>query len=337
MNNINFKFDDIKSCELTGVFSDDEYVYDIEVDDETHTFICNDILVHNSAYITFQPLVDAYEIPIEQQIDFCLAVYEAGMADFLEDVFDKYAAKFNCKKNLEKFELEKISRTIIMLAKKNYMCDVAWVDSPAYFDPLHHITYTGFDVVKGITPEFCRKCMKDFTEFCFSYLNKGQTPSYDSINTKIKEYKMKFVVQPPDEISRGTNLSGYNEYILNDKTLPIKYQKIMDPNDKRYGEDVVCPIHVRASAVYNNLLYTTAKKYRSKYQFIKKGDKVNFYYTSPDEVFAFIPGNYPIEFAPKMDTNVQFEKMILNPLNRIISALGYPPVTPRLTYSQALF
>ena len=30
---------------------DDEYVYDLEVEDGSHTFFANDILVHNSIYV----------------------------------------------------------------------------------------------------------------------------------------------------------------------------------------------------------------------------------------------------------------------------------------------
>ena len=50
------KFDyiieDIESVEQLEDF-DNEYVYDIEVDDNSHTFIANDILVHNSVYTTY--------------------------------------------------------------------------------------------------------------------------------------------------------------------------------------------------------------------------------------------------------------------------------------------
>ena len=49
-------FDDIEICECVGCF-EDEYVYDIEMLDETHTFIANDILVHNSLYISYENLV----------------------------------------------------------------------------------------------------------------------------------------------------------------------------------------------------------------------------------------------------------------------------------------
>ena len=44
----NYKIENIASIERLDDF-DDEYVYDVEVDD-THTFVANDSLVHNSIY-----------------------------------------------------------------------------------------------------------------------------------------------------------------------------------------------------------------------------------------------------------------------------------------------
>jgi hypothetical protein len=55
MNNLEYIFDEIEICECVGSF-EDEYVYDIEMIDETHTFIANDILVHNSLYISYELL-----------------------------------------------------------------------------------------------------------------------------------------------------------------------------------------------------------------------------------------------------------------------------------------
>lgn len=48
---------DIKFCDNIGEFND-EYVYDIEMDDDYHTFVANNILVHNSIYASFKSIVD---------------------------------------------------------------------------------------------------------------------------------------------------------------------------------------------------------------------------------------------------------------------------------------
>src|SRR5574344_1056390 len=52
-----YHFEDVSSCQEIGRY-DEEYVYDVEVDDDNnHTFIANDILVHNSLFISFYPAV----------------------------------------------------------------------------------------------------------------------------------------------------------------------------------------------------------------------------------------------------------------------------------------
>lgn len=52
------KVGNILCCENVGNF-EDEYVYDIEMDDENHTFVANNILVHNSIYASFEEVVNA--------------------------------------------------------------------------------------------------------------------------------------------------------------------------------------------------------------------------------------------------------------------------------------
>jgi hypothetical protein len=53
-------FDDIEFCEQIGEF-EDEWVYDIEMNDDTHTFIANDMLVHNSVFVGFEPAINSCE------------------------------------------------------------------------------------------------------------------------------------------------------------------------------------------------------------------------------------------------------------------------------------
>ena len=325
--------DEISGCRQDGYF-ENEYVYDIETGDETHTFVANNILVHNSAYVTLNPLIKAYNIPNEQETDFDIAIYKGAMEGMLNDAFEQYAKAFNCDKNLEVFELEKISRSIIMLAKKNYMCDVAWVDTGDHLPPLSHVTYTGYDVVKGGTPDFCREEMKKFTEFVLEKLNKGVKPTQGEIVKKLREIKTRFAMQSPNEISISKSMSNYETFVKDDKSSQtIEYFEIRNKN----GTIIPAPIHVRAAAIYNNMLFNKAKKYITKYNLLKSGDKVKMYYINENEVFGFVPDHYPAEFAPKMDLDTQFDKVLLSPLNRIVSALGYSEIPPTLTYTSRLF
>ena len=296
----------------------------------------------DSAYITLQPLIDACNIPLEQQLEFDLAFYDEILESYMDEKFDNYAKVYHCKKNLEKFELEKISRTIIMLAKKNYMCDVQWIDSGARFDPLEHITYTGFDVVKGTTTDYCREEMKNFVSYVFSVLNSGRKPTLGEIVTKLKDIKKRFILQNPNDISITKSISNYENFVFDDKSKEIQYYEFKMDEDEN-GNKVMTnkklpvPIHVRAAAVYNNMLFNKAKKYKSKYSFLKSGDKVRYYHIDQDNVFGFVPDMFPLEFAPPIDIDTQFEKMLLSPLNRIVSALGYNEIPPTLAYTPGLF
>ena len=279
----------------------------------------------DSAYISLQPVIDTCNIPIEQETYFVLAINEGVLSEYLEQMFDRYAADFNCPKNLEKFELEKIARSVIMLAKKKYIMDISWKEPDVHVAPVHSLVYKGIEVIQGSTPDFCRECMKEFIKFMLEKIDAGQKPEYDAIIRKLKELKTKFSMQNPNEISKSFGMSDYEKYILDDK------------KEIKYTPDTVCPIHVRAAAVYNNMLYNKAKRYKSKYNIIHKGDKVKFYYTADNGVFAFLPNEFPGEFAPKMDIDLQFEKMVLEPLNRIIEASGYPKVSSALTFSVGLW
>ena len=108
-------------------------------------------------------------------------------------------------------------------------------------------------------------------------------------------------------------------------------------NAKEKEKKLAVPIHIRSAAVYNNMLLTKQKKYLSKYELLKSGDKVRFYYTGENDVFGFVPDNFPVEFAPPVDIDVQFEKSILAPINRIVTAMGYDEIPPGLTYNVGLF
>lgn len=296
----------------------------------------------DSAYITLQPIIDACSIPMEQQLDFDLAFYSEILEDYMDEKFDNYAKSFHCVENLEKFELEKISRTIIMLAKKNYMCDVEWVDTDERYAPLEHITYTGFDVVKGATTDYCRNEMKNFVSFVMGMLNEGKKPTLGDIVQALRKIKNRFRMQDYNEISKTQSMSNYENFVMDDKgpeLLFFEKKTATDENGNVYetGDKLAVPIHVRAAAEYNHLLFTKEKRSRSKYPLLKSGDKVRFYYTGEDTVFGFVPDMFPGKFAPNMDVDIQFEKMILSPLNRIIVALGYNEIPPTLTYTPSLF
>lgn len=322
---IDFEFEEIEVCEAIGEFND-EYVYDLEVDD-THTFFANDMLVHNSLYAEFNRIIQQLGVPKENELQFTLDLWNEGLRPYLDNKFDDYAKMFNCDKNLQVLELEKVATTAIMVAKKHYSMMEGWKEPNVYLSPGEDVIYKGLELIQGSCPQFVRECQADFYTTVHMWYSEHNTPmGFTELFAKLRKYKADFMKQPPEEISKTMTCNGYEKFILNDTNEIVIEQH--------------CPIHVKASAIANYFLNKPENaKYKAKYNKIRTRDKVKWYYTTnPDyPVFAFLPGAYPLEYALPIDYNKQFENMILTPLNKILAILKHPELTPELCYTAALF
>lgn len=281
------------------------------------------LIVYNdtdSTYVTFEPLLKSCDAPKDRNkiIDFILKLKELRLNKYLSTKFEEYAKERNTH-DLQNLELEKISYSALMLAKKKYILDIAWKDPGVRYDPQKKVTPTGVEIVQGSTPKFARKVLKEMLNIV---LEKGKSLEYGDIVKKLKEYKEVFVIQEPDDVSKTMSIGDYEKYILEDR----KELKIADK----------CPINVRAAALYNYKLFNT--KWKGKYNLIKTGDKIKFYYSKGEsDIFGFLPGNYPYEFALPVNYDIQFEKTIVEPLNRFIEPLGFNPIPGNLIYARSLF
>lgn|SRR5574344_112866 len=304
----------------------DEYVYDIEVEDN-HMFFANDILVHNSIYYEFGRITSQLNIPLEKQAEFIVKLWELGAGPYMDDCYNKYAKAYNCDNNIQVLELEKIARTGIFTAKKHYAMEESFKEPDIFLKPMEEVLYKGLEIVQGSTPPGARKFQEDFISWCLKWFtNHNTNPDYKEIVNKIKNYKNEFVLMDPESICKGSSLNGYEKYILDDKN--------------RLTIGLHCPIHVNGAGAYNFILNQPEnKKYKMKYNMIKTGDKIKFYKTKDIKfpVFSFLPNSFPLEIAPPIDMDQQFNDLVLDPINRIIVAIGYKELNPALTYTRALF
>ena len=278
----------------------------------------------DSLYVEFGRLTKYFNIPVDKQTKFVVDLWENGLQPYMFKIYDEYARMYNCDKNEEVLELEKICRTALLYAKKHYAMEEVWEEPGVYLGDMEEIVYKGLEVIQGSTPPYARKCQKDMIEFVLrSYIN-DERPTYQSLIDKLKKYKSEMEAQPVEDIAKGASIGDYEKFILDDK------QKLV--------VGLHCPIHVKASGFYNHTLLTN-KKFLSKYSRLKTGEKCKWYYTKKPgvDVFAFAPNHFPIEFAPPVDYETQFEKMILNPLNKLIAILGYDELNVNLCYSEELF
>jgi len=271
----------------------------------------------DSAMISFDSILKSCDY-VGNPVDFIIKIKELRLNSYVKEKFEEYAKKYNTT-NIQDLELEKISYSATMVAKKKYILDLAWKEPGVFIKPQEKIKYVGVEIVQGSTPKFARKVLKELQKLA---CEKGKGLLYADVVKKLKEYKKEYVLQNPDDVAKTQSLGDYEKYCLEDK------------KEIRLGDK--CPQNVRASAVYNHAVLNS--KWRTKYNIIKTGDKVKYYYTKDgNEVFGFLPGNFPYEFAPGVDYDLQFEKTIISPFNRIMEAMGFNPIPENLIYARSLF
>ena len=145
----------------------DEYVYDLEVEDGSHTFFANDILVHNSIYVRMDNIlkllfkttkIDWYDKETFSKIKtFVDTKFQNALnnhvADFICDTFKTDQRRIE-------FKREKISSEGEYCAKKRYVVHVR--DNEGL--ECDKFSYTGVDIAKNELPDSIKKLLKDCVE-----------------------------------------------------------------------------------------------------------------------------------------------------------------------------
>lgn len=294
------------------------------IDTPSHVF--KDVVIYNdtdSVYMSMEPLFLScnYKGTIQE---FSIALYKNRLKSYLDESFAVYAKKVGTS-NLQNLEMEKFADSIILLAKKKYIMDITWKDSgkdAITYPSGTKLTIKGIEIIQSSTPPFVRQVLTQFVKYLI--VSKGDL-KLNEVVAKLKEIKKNFKISNIEEICKSSKISDYNKFILKDK------QELLI-GDK-------CPIHVKGAGIYNFTL--SDSKHRKKYQVINSGDKVKYYYTTSKSaehnVFAFLPNAFPYEFAPPIDFEMQFEKLIMDPVNRLITALGLNAIPPTLVVAKSLF
>jgi hypothetical protein len=321
METMKYEFDEVESCEQIGMFND-EYVYDLDMGDST--FIANDILVHNSVYMTFQEILKTIKEDITgKEIEILHEITNYRLKGFFKNAFEIYAKRFNTV-NLQDFELETISFAAILLAKKKYVLDIAWDDSDTYFKEQSKVKPKGVEMVQSSTPPFARKHLINLLKILFVEKRELNMMKYVK---GLKELRKQFELDDIDNTAMGSGIGDYEKGIKDDLDV--------------FTVNSHCPIHVKAAGIYNFRLNQNPEL-KKKYSMIRSGDKVKYYHAVDESrsgmnVFAFLPGEFPYEIAPQVNWDLQFAKSMLSPLNRFLSAMGYAQISDSLVVSRQLF
>lgn len=319
------KFERIAKIEKLTDF-DDEYVYDIEIDDSSHTFIANDILVHNSIYVQFDSAISSIEgaaFTREEALKVCIAIDNYRLSTYFDNCFDRYGRLFNTENRL-KFKLENLSEYGIWLKKKNYAIKVAYDPNPAMElmpKDKRYLIIKGLEPVKGSYPDWARKKLVELIEWVMEI---GKTLDIErDLLPRFHEIRAEFNTLSVDEIAFNFRIRVYNKYVENVDELKLKKG---------------ISIYPRAAAYYNHLLIKTGLN--KKYSPLREGDKIKFYYCATNDygfdVFAYASENYPTEIAPQIDLDLQFFSLIVEPINRLLEAMRMSSVDIHLKRSVEL-
>lgn len=280
----------------------------------------------DSCYVQFEEMYESIHwngesMPIDK---FIMELYHFRLNDYIVKCMQKYAEVTNTD-NFLIFEMETIAYSGIWLAKKKYLQNIAWEDKLEQNDrykSLSKIKTIGFDTIQSSTPAIARKYLTEALKIVLSEKPTGTLLKklVDHLSKCKKEFKLADV----DQISFNRRTNNIEKYIIDDT---VEFQI-----------GLKCPSNVKAAGFYNYLMNTNPK-YKNKYKIISSGEKLKLYHCthSISDMFAYLPGDHPYEIAPEVDYDTQFEKSVIDPLNRVLVAVGLQTLNRNLIYSTSLF
>lgn len=222
-------------------------------------------------------------------------------------------------KNVHEFELETVSYAQICIKKKKYLKGYAFVKGKYYDKP--KVSGTGIELVKSTTPKLCRTILTDLmNSLMFDYGEEHKEEYILQFNNKIQEYRKQFYKAPLEDISQSVGIGDYKKYIIEDKEQLILGKQ--------------CPVSVQAIARYNYLAHKNGEDNKIqysgkiKYYNIMVGNKVGY--------FGYPAGELP-EWAPPMSKVTQWQKNVIDPINRFLEVMNIPKVNASSSFQLSLF
>lgn len=227
--------------------------------------------------------------------------------------------------SVHKFELETVSEATITLKKKKYLKAMSY-SKGKWFTP-SKITGVGIELIKTTSPKLAKEIITDMTKslvYETGTMSKEEYTVY--FNQKLDKWKKKFWAAPIEDISQSINVGNYKKYVL------------CDEEDLAFAKQT--PVSVKCAARYNYL----AKKNNQRNLRITQGMKVKYYNITLSghgkkavtDYFGYPAGELP-SWAPPIDKAIQWQKNVLDPLNRFLEVMKIPPVNGSGTIQFDLF
>jgi hypothetical protein len=299
---------------------ENEYVYDIGVDDDTPYYFGNNILLHNSCYFSAADLLEDNK----HDRDAIIELYDQ-IADIANESFPDFMAEsFNTSPErgaLIRGGRELIGSKSLFIKKKKYAILVFEKEGHRYDSngAPGQLKAMGLDLKRADTPKF----MQEFLEKLLIDL-LTDVPKEDMF-AAIRQFRIDFTTRPGWEKGtpkRVNGISGYQEAF--NKSMNLKIDKQFTKGEK--GK-VNMPGHVRASINWNNMCDMMNDKYSMK---IIDGGKVIVCKLKPN-VHRMDSIAYPIDQfnLPQwfkelpFDHNLMEETIIDKKLDNLVGVLNW--------------
>lgn len=295
---------DVDDCSIKDIGTTNDYVYDMEVADGSHTFFANGILVHNSIYVRMDNILKLlfHKIDIDWDNKETFQKIKSFVDDKFQKILNQHVADFICdrfhttERRIE-FKREKISSEGEYLCKKRYVVHVR--DSEGV--ECDEMSYTGVDIAKNELPQKIKDLLTVLVENMIRNKWRG--------NTEIQAEIMKIYNQYS---SLDINDIGFIKNLSTPKEVKgfLKMEK---------GTGV----HARAAEAYNQLIQQLG--ITSKYETINRNDRFHYVYVKTNNKYNLDciawKDKYPNEFKKIFEVNYDemFDKTVVAPLKKFLT------------------
>lgn len=257
----------------------------------------------DSVYFTIKPFVEKYKETkpnetIDHYVDWCDNFEKKIIQPLIKDTIIEFSTKLNAY-NVDVIgcDREIISDAAVFTAKKKYYARVRDNEGTRYSENDPYIKVMGLEVIKGGTPKFSKKYLKEA-------IPKILDLSEDELREWVRGVKQKYIAENPNNIAK---IAGVNNL------------------DYTWGEKGV-PIGARSGLAHNR--YITDNNLDNRYELIIPGDKTKrLHLIEPNKfesnVIGYVSENFAKELDGCIDYDMNFEKTFIAPLKLMVDSLGY--------------
>jgi len=251
----------------------------------------------DSVYVSMKDLVTEPERGVEQLHNFTTDTFEPLINKWYAELA-KYTNAYAQRMVMKR---EVIADRGVWTSKKHYALNVWDMEGFRYKTPQQKVM--GLESVRSSTPKICREAIKSALRIL---LNENEARFIEFI----ENFRKEFFAMPFEDIAFPRGVSDIGKW-----------------QDKRHDRFIIkkgCPIHVRGSITFNNMLLD--HDLLGKYSLVNQGDKIKFAYLklpnpSREHVIS-VPSTLPKQFSldKYIDYEKQFSKSFLEPIKTVADA-----------------